>query len=152
LSYEPRIFLFLYLSCSQIWLNPLVPYHHFWCNMRKLKKETLINLRLDALKSFFHMILKNPKEEKMWWKRENKFTWVPCQGLPFNCFHLGGGCHKGNQHKTSIRVANLHSNNIIWFGILLIPNFANTSGDFKWNLIATIKVHAQLYKPSILWC
>jgi hypothetical protein len=31
--------LFLYLSCSQIWLNPLVADHHFWTNMRKLGKK-----------------------------------------------------------------------------------------------------------------
>jgi hypothetical protein len=31
-------FLFVYLSCSQIWLNPLVADHHFWSNMRNLKK------------------------------------------------------------------------------------------------------------------
>jgi hypothetical protein len=32
-------FLFVYMSCSQIWLNPLVADHHFWSNMRKLKKN-----------------------------------------------------------------------------------------------------------------
>ncbi len=35
----PR-FPFLYLSCSQIWLNPLVADHHFWSNMKKIEKKT----------------------------------------------------------------------------------------------------------------
>jgi hypothetical protein len=54
-------------------------------------------------------------------KKGKQIHLSPLPSLPFNSFHLGRGCHKGNQHKTSIRVANLHSNNIIWFGILLIP-------------------------------
>jgi hypothetical protein len=30
----------LYLSCSQIWLNPLAADRHFWCcNMRKIAKK-----------------------------------------------------------------------------------------------------------------
>jgi len=31
--------LFLYFSCSQIWLNPVVANCHFWSNMRKLKEK-----------------------------------------------------------------------------------------------------------------
>jgi hypothetical protein len=34
-----RFLLLLYLSCSQIWLNPLVGARHFWSNMRKLEKK-----------------------------------------------------------------------------------------------------------------
>jgi hypothetical protein len=38
-SIKKKIIL-LYLSCSQIWLNPLADDHHFWCcNMRKLPKK-----------------------------------------------------------------------------------------------------------------
>jgi hypothetical protein len=42
-------FLLLYLSCSQMWLNPLVADHDFWTNMRKFEinkirfEEKLIN-------------------------------------------------------------------------------------------------------------
>ncbi len=30
----------LYLSCSQIWLNPLVAGNHFSSNMKKIEKKT----------------------------------------------------------------------------------------------------------------
>ncbi len=87
-------FLLLYLSCSQIWLNPLVTDQHFWSNMRLLKKKLNAGLQSIFLGANFRTVAKKKKKKHLGWiikrlfmkkkkKREKKShltiyrQWVP---------------------------------------------------------------------------